>query len=126
MPHAAKFAASARALTLHEPAEAGIHEVRGDTASHTPEEVRPLTLHFSSSSVAFRTSIPKQGRSGDELDVAQLRDILLNRGLLSSAEHVAFFEAAPAAQSGAAVPRPLEGGHRISTEAVWVLQEARR
>lgn len=124
MPHLDKFAASAAALALQEPAEAGILKAREDTASHE-SELRPITLHFSSSSVDFRTSIPTKGALGDDLTVAQLRDILLNRGLLSSAEHVALFDAAPAAARGGVVaPQPLADGHCVSSDTLWVLQEA--
>lgn len=123
MPGVAKFAASVAALASQEPADAGTCEVGDDSASLRPEEMRPLTLHFASSSVDFETSVPRKAASGDELTVVQLRDILLNRGLLSCAEHVAFFDTAPAAAGGGTAPsNPLDAGHRISSDAIWVLQ----
>lgn len=123
MPAVAKFAASAAAAAS--PAAAGAAAGASLAAPGRPGETRPLTLRFAGSAVDVRTRVPAGAASGDELNVAQLRDILLNRGLLSCAEHATFFDAMPVSVRGeGAPPRPLGESHRIDTDAVWVLQEA--
>mmetsp|Transcript_58294 Transcript_58294/g.92564 ORF Transcript_58294/g.92564 Transcript_58294/m.92564 type:complete len:134 (+) Transcript_58294:1-402(+) len=83
-----KFAASAYAYRSRAP------KVRNNEAdlkllplASSTTETRPLTVHFAFSLVDFNARVPIGA-----LTVAELRDLLLNRGLVSNADHVKMFE----------------------------------
>mmetsp|Transcript_50242 Transcript_50242/g.88472 ORF Transcript_50242/g.88472 Transcript_50242/m.88472 type:complete len:209 (+) Transcript_50242:87-713(+) len=79
--------------------------------------MRPLTLRFAMSGVDFQTRVPAD--PDEPLTADNLRDLLLDRGLVSMAEHVQLFQESP----GSRFPTQLSGDLKVTADTVLVRQE---
>jgi len=125
---AAKFEATKAALERRrrEMEEDADDEVAEDEDEQVEEvastQMRDLKLRFMQSGVDFATRVPDEEAPGIPLTVSRLREILLDRGLLTCAENATFYEVISAGDG--TTPTQLGDFDEVHVDEIHISQEA--
>lgn len=92
-------------------------------AKTATEEMRQLNLRFALSGIDFSTRVPVEEAPGHPLTVARLRELLLERGLVSCAEQVLLMGGPPNSTVIGRPSCPLPDDDAVLGDTIWVLQE---